>query len=76
MCVLFCSFASSEYDTDSPPERPEIMALGNRTEYTPLGSVNQRLVPFLQSTKGKRVGIVMFDLYETPSNLVQTLLDI
>ena len=52
------------------------MALGNRTEYTPLGSVNQRLVPFLQSTKGKRVGIVMFDLYETPSNLVQTLLDI
>jgi 1-phosphatidylinositol phosphodiesterase len=73
---LFWSFASSEYDTDSPPETPEIMAVGNGTEYTPLGGVNQRLVPFLQSMKGKRVGIVMFDFYETPSNLVQTLLDI
>ena len=73
---LFWTFASSEYDTDSPPETPEIMALGNGTEYTPLGGVNQRLLLFLQSMKGKRVGIVMFDFYETPSNLVQTLLDI
>jgi 1-phosphatidylinositol phosphodiesterase len=38
--------------------------------------VNQRLVPFLQGMKGKRVGIVMFDFYQTPSELVQTLLDL
>jgi 1-phosphatidylinositol phosphodiesterase len=73
---LFWSFASSEYDLDSPIETPEIMALGNGTEYTPLGGVNQRLVPFLQGMKGKRVGIVMFDFYQTPSELVQTLLDL
>lgn len=58
---------------DRPPETPEIMVLGNGTEFTPPRGVNQRSVPFLQSMKGKMVGIVMFDLYETPSNLVQTL---
>jgi len=71
---LFWSFASSEYDADIPAETPQIMAVGNGTESTPLGGVNQRLVPFLQSLKGKRVGIVMFDFFETPDNLVQTLL--
>lgn len=73
---LFWSFASSEYDTDSPAETPEIMALGNGTEYTPLGGVNQQLVPFLKGMKGKRVGIVMFDFFQTPSDLVQTFLDL
>ncbi len=73
---LFWSFASSRYDTDIPPETPKIMALGNGTELTPLGGVNQQLVPFLKQLKGKRVGIVMFDFFGTPSNLVPTLLDL
>lgn len=71
---LFWSFASSEFVTDEPAETPRIMALGNGTELTPLGGVNQRLVPFLQGLKGKRVGIVMFDFFETPGELVATLL--
>lgn len=73
---LFWSFASSEYDTDLPAETPKIMALGNGTEYTPLGGVNQRLLPFIKQQKGKRVGIVMFDFFDQPGNLIQTFLDI
>lgn len=73
---LFWSFASSEYDVDTPIETPQIMALGNGTEYTPLGGVNQRLIPFLQSQAGKRVGIIMFDFFDQPSDLVNTLLSL
>jgi 1-phosphatidylinositol phosphodiesterase len=58
---LFWSFASSEGNTNTPIETPEIMAVGNGTD---LG-VNQQLVTFLQGMKGKRVGIVMFDFWET-----------
>ncbi|KAA8568283.1 hypothetical protein EYC84_007319 [Monilinia fructicola] len=53
---------------------PEIMAVGNGTDYTPSGGVNQMLVKFLEEMKGKRVGIVMFDFFETPGNLIETLL--
>ena len=73
---LFRSFASSEYDTDIPVSTPKIMALGNGTDYTPLGGVNQRLIPFLKNMTGKRVGIVMFDFFDQPAELVQTLLDL
>lgn len=73
---LFWSFASSEYDSDVPVSTPEIMALGNGSDYTPLGGVNQRLIPFLKKLKGKRVGIIMFDFYDQPGDLVQTLLDL
>jgi 1-phosphatidylinositol phosphodiesterase len=72
---LFWSFASSNHDVDSPPETPRIMALGNGAELTPKGGVNQQLVPFLKGMKGKRVGIVMFDFFDTPGDLVQALLD-
>jgi 1-phosphatidylinositol phosphodiesterase len=71
---LFWSFASSEYDINL--DTPRIMALGNGTEYTPLGGVNQRLIPFFETMKGKRLGIVMFDFFDTPSNLVSTFLSI
>ncbi|KAM3070493.1 hypothetical protein ACMFMG_010316 [Clarireedia jacksonii] len=73
---LFWTFASSEHNLNLPAVTPRIMATGNGTEYTPSGGVNQRLVPFLQRLKGKRVGIVMFDFFETPGQLVQTLLDL
>ncbi|KAF7942970.1 hypothetical protein EAE96_010919 [Botrytis aclada] len=55
---------------------PEIMAVGNGTEYTPAGGVNQNLMTFLKGMNGKRVGIVMFDFFETPGNLVETLLSL
>jgi 1-phosphatidylinositol phosphodiesterase len=73
---LFWTFASSEYNLNVPADTPKIMALGNGTELTPLGGVNQQLVTFLQQQKGKRLGILMFDFFDTPSNLVQTFLDL
>ncbi|CAD6456965.1 724e29fa-ea1e-4671-aa3e-70969d9d4ee6 [Sclerotinia trifoliorum] len=54
---------------------PELMAIGNGT-YTPDGGINQKLVNFLKGMKGKRVGIVMFDFYETPGDLIETLLSL
>ena len=72
---LFWSFASSEYDTNVPIDTPKIMAVGNGT-YTPLGGVNQQLVPFFKKMKGKRLGIVMFDFFDTPGNLVESFLKI
>ncbi|KUJ08950.1 PLC-like phosphodiesterase [Mollisia scopiformis] len=72
---LFWTFASSENDSDNPIETPEIMALGNGTD-TPLGGVNQRLIPFFKEQEGKRVGIVMFDFFDQPGDLVQSFLDI
>lgn len=73
---LFWSFASSELDTNLPAETPEIMAVGNGTEYTPLGGVNQRLLTLFKGLRGKRVGIVMFDYFEVPSDLVPTMLSL
>ncbi|KAF7899426.1 hypothetical protein EAF00_003762 [Botryotinia globosa] len=55
---------------------PETLAIGNGTEYTPAGGVNQNLVTFLKEMHGKRVGIVMLDFFETPGNLVETLLSL
>ncbi|RFU27224.1 hypothetical protein B7463_g9103, partial [Scytalidium lignicola] len=69
---LFWSFASSEYTATVPPNTPEIQAIGNGTQITPLGGVNQRLASFLQGTKGKRPGIVTLDLFEEPSHLTKT----
>lgn len=72
---LFWSFASSENTDNVPIVTPKIMAVGNGS-YTPLGGVNQQLVPFLANMTGKRVGIVMFDFFEQPSNLVSMLLSL
>jgi 1-phosphatidylinositol phosphodiesterase len=73
---LFWSFASSTKTGDTPPSTPRIQALGNGTELTPSGGVNDRLKSYLQrdEMKGKRLGIVMFDFYEQPEGLLQTFL--
>ncbi|KIM97164.1 hypothetical protein OIDMADRAFT_203881 [Oidiodendron maius Zn] len=71
---LFWSFASSENDVNVPIDTPEIMAVGNGTDLTPLGGVNQQLVPFFQGMTGKRLGIVMFDYFDVPSNLIDAFL--
>ncbi|KAF4767350.1 hypothetical protein HAV15_009495 [Penicillium sp. str.  len=73
---LFWTWASSNNIENNPPDWPRIMALGNGTGYTPAGGVNQQLVPFLERQKGKRVGIVMFDFFEQPSDLIDTFLDL
>jgi 1-phosphatidylinositol phosphodiesterase len=73
---LFWTWASSEWTGNVPPDFPRIMALGNGTELTPEGGVNQKLVPFLERLKGKRMGIVMFDFFGTPGDLIETFLGI
>lgn len=70
---LFWTFASSTNLVNTPPVTPEIQALGNGS-LTPDGGVNARLVPFLQSMQGQRLGVVMFDFYESPAELVPLFL--
>lgn len=72
---LFWTWASSTNLDNIPPEWPRIMALGNGT-LTPDGGVNQLLVPFLKQQKGKRVGIVMFDFFDQPSELIDIFLSL
>ena len=73
---LFWSFASSTKTGDTPPSTPRIQALGNGTELTPNGGVNDRLQAYLQRQEmhGKRLGIVMFDFYEQPQGLLKAFL--
>lgn len=71
---LFWTWASSENTGNVPPDWPRIMAVGNGTQYTPDGGVNQQLIPFLKELKGKRLGIVMFDFFNQPSDLIDTFL--
>ncbi|KKK20703.1 hypothetical protein P175DRAFT_0498773 [Aspergillus ochraceoroseus IBT 24754] len=73
---LFWTWASSENTDNVPQVWPSIMAVGNGTAYTPDGGVNQQLVPFLKQHKGKRMGIVMFDFFEQPSDLIDTFLSL
>ncbi|KAJ5329468.1 hypothetical protein N7452_009858 [Penicillium brevicompactum] len=72
---LFWTFASATNTPNEPPIWPRIMALGNGTEYTPEGGVNQFLVSFLKGQQGKRVGIVMFDFFDQPAELIDTFWD-
>lgn len=73
---LFWTWASSENTANSPPDWPRIMALGNGTTYTPAGGVNELLVPFLKEQKNKRVGIVMFDFFDSPGDLIDVFLSL
>jgi 1-phosphatidylinositol phosphodiesterase len=71
---LFWTWASSENTGNVPPDWPRIMAVGNGTDYTPDGGVNHQLIPFLKELKGKRLGIVMFDFFNQPADLIDTFL--
>ncbi|KXG46798.1 uncharacterized protein PGRI_035440 [Penicillium griseofulvum] len=73
---LFWTWASSNNIANDPPDWPRIMALGNGTCYTPAGGINQQLVHLLKRQRGKRVGIVMFDFFSQPSDLIDTFLEL
>ena len=51
-----------------------MQALGNGSSATPLGGVNHQLVPILREMQGQRLGIVMFDFYEEPAELLDLFL--
>ncbi|KAL8414809.1 hypothetical protein RB594_005858 [Gaeumannomyces avenae] len=71
---LFITFAGAMDDAAHPPIWPQVMALGNGSEYTPKGGVNHQLVPFIKGLAGKRLGVVVLDYYHQPDNLVQAIL--
>jgi 1-phosphatidylinositol phosphodiesterase len=73
---LFITFASGGHLQSDTPVFPETMAVGNGTDVTPLGGVNQQLVSTLRGLKGKRVGIVVLDFWDEPGELVDAILDL
>ncbi|KAF7713967.1 Uncharacterized protein PECH_003943 [Penicillium ucsense] len=72
---LFWTWASGTNTLNAPPDWPRTMALGNGS-LMPSGGVNQRLLEFFKQQKGKRLGMVMFDFFDQPSELVDTFLQI
>ena len=73
---LVWTWASSENTVNEPPVWPQIMAVGNGSSSTPEGGVNHQLISFFQQHKHKRMGIVMFDFFDQPGNLIDTFLAI
>lgn len=72
---LFISFASAEHVATVPVAvTPRIMALGTGNSSTPLGGVNQQLLPVLQELDGLRIGIVVIDFWDQPSDLISSIL--
>lgn len=72
---LFWTFASSTKLPNIPPITPAMQALGNGSSATPgQGGVNHQLVPILREMRGQRLGIVMFDFYEEPGELLDVFL--
>jgi 1-phosphatidylinositol phosphodiesterase len=69
---LFISFSSAELISFDPPVTPEIMALGDGF----VSGVNQRLLPWLQSHKGERFGIIMLDFFDSVPGLVEAVIGI
>lgn len=72
---LFISFASAEHVTTLPiAVTPQVMAVGTGNSTTPLGGVNQQILPVLKNLQGKRIGIVVVDFWDQPRDLVQSIL--
>ncbi|KAJ5183812.1 hypothetical protein N7492_001428 [Penicillium capsulatum] len=68
---LFWTWASGVNGGNQPPIWPRTLALGDGD-----GGVNHQLVPFFEGQKGKRLGIVMFDYFDQPTDLLETFLGV
>ena len=71
---LFITFLSSEHVINIPSMTPKAMALGLDDSSTPKGGVNQQVVEYFKTQKGKRRGIVVADFFGQPADLVDTIL--
>lgn len=73
---VFITFASAEHVTAVPVAvTPRIMALGDGdSSSTPLGGVNQQIVPVIKSLKGRRLGIVVVDFWDEPRDMIESIL--
>lgn len=70
-----------------PPISPRMMALGEGAskylseravtgELKAVKGVNHRLAPVFEELRGRRLGIVMFDFFERPRELLQLFLSL
>lgn len=66
---LFWTFASGTNVNNDVPVTPRLMALGEEGD-----GVNDNLLEWVGTMKGKRLGIVMFDFFEEPEGLVDVFL--
>ncbi|KAL1877533.1 hypothetical protein Daus18300_002521 [Diaporthe australafricana] len=74
---LFITFASAEHNTAVPVAvTPQVMAVGAGNSSTPMGGVNQQILPVVQSLNGSRMGIVVLDFWDEPNELVESILGI
>lgn len=72
---LFITFASAEHVTTTPVAvTPEVMALGADNSTTPLGGVNQQVLPVLKGYRGQRMGVVVVDFWDQPADLISRIL--
>lgn len=72
---LFITFASAEHNTAMPVAvTPQIMAIGVGNSSTPLGGVNQQVVPIIKKLEGRRLGIVIVDFWDEPRDMVGRIL--
>lgn len=72
---LFITFASAEHNTALPVAvTPQVMALGVGDSSTPLGGVNQQIVPILKTLDERRIGIVVVDFWDEPRDLIPSIL--
>jgi 1-phosphatidylinositol phosphodiesterase len=72
---LFVTFASAEHVTAMPVAvTPQIMALGVGNSSTPLGGVNQQIVPIIKKLEGRRMGIVIVDFWDEPRDMIESIL--
>ena len=84
---LFWSFASSTNILHKPRITPRMMALGDSAiemgskraamgDSKSVDGVNHRLVPYFKKMNGQRLGIVMFDFFEQPEELLPLFLSL
>lgn len=73
---LLITFASAEHVTAVPVAvTPQVMALGDGdSSSTPLGGVNQQIVPVIKSLEGRRLGIVVVDFWDEPRDMIESIL--
>ncbi|ROV94498.1 hypothetical protein VSDG_05893 [Cytospora chrysosperma] len=74
---LFITFSSAEHVTTTPVAvTPEIMAVGAGNSTTPLGGVNQQILPVLKGYRGQRMGVVVVDFWDQPVDLISSILGV
>ncbi|KAH9475852.1 hypothetical protein JR316_0011412 [Psilocybe cubensis] len=70
---LYISFASAAFLLDSPPMTPRASRIQNIIQHCG-DCINRKLLPWLQTRKGQRFGIIMLDFYDAVPGLVEAVI--